>query len=181
MRRSLLLLLSLGTVQACSASTSAAPSTRPAVQTIGGADAGRTTLVATSAADVSQLSYAADAVWRVLPSVFDSLAIPLSTVDQARKEIGNTGLKVRRRLGNVPLSRYLDCGNTQMDPNADNYDIVLTVLSRVTPNGVTAATLTTTVEAQARPATYSQAYSRCSSKGGLELRLADLVKARLGR
>ena len=87
----------------------------------------------------------------------------------------------RARLGKAPLSRYLDCGNTQIGPNADSYDVFLTVMTTVSPEGASGATLTTIVDAQSRPVTFNQAYSRCSSKGGIEIRIADLVKARLAR
>ena len=41
--------------------------------------------------------------------------------------------------------------------------------------------VSTSVEAQARPATYNQGYSRCTSKGGIETRIAELTRARLSR
>lgn len=183
MRRSLVS-LSLGVgsfalLAACASSSS--PSARPATQTVGSADVGSMTIAASSTADVSKLPYTVDAVWRVLPSVFDSVGIPLTTIDQARKEIGNPGFKIRTRLGKAPLSRYLDCGNTQIGPNADSYDVFMNVMTRVSADGPNGAVLSTLVDAQARPVTFNQAYSRCSSKGGIEIRIADLVKARLAR
>ena len=135
----------------------------------------------TPTSDVIHLEYALDAVWRILPSVFDSIGITVNTIDQSRKTIGNPGYKIRQRLGKSPLSKYLDCGNTQIGPNADSYDVMLTVLSTVAPEGASGATLSTLVEAQAKPVTYNQAYSRCSSKGGIESRISELVKARLSR
>ena len=117
----------------------------------------------------------------MLPSVFDSVAIPITTLDPAHKTIGNSGYKIRQRLGKVTLSRYLDCGNTQIGPNADSYDVFLSVITTVTPEGKSGATLTTAVDAQARPVSFNQAYSHCSSKGGIEMRIADLVTARLTR
>ena len=180
MRR--LLLLTLFPLAACAssaASTAARPSARPSSHTMGGADVGSITISASSTADVSHLAYSADAVWRILPSVFDSVGIPLTIIDQAKKQIGNGGYKTRQRLGKVSLSRYLDCGNTQIGPNADSYDVFLSVITTVTPEGASGAALSTIVDAQARPATYNQAYSRCSSKGGIEIRIADIVKARL--
>ena len=168
---------------ACASSTSSAPpSARPATQTIGsGGDVGSLTIAASSTADVSHLPYTSDAVWRVLPSVFDSVGVTVATIDQARKSIGNPGYKVRARLGKVTLSRYLDCGNTQIGPNADSYDVFLSVMTTVAAEGAQGAVLSTIVDAQARPITFNQAYSRCSSKGGIEIKIADLVKARLAR
>jgi len=183
MRRaaSLVLPLSLATLAACSSSGTAKPTTasRPSTQTVGRGNTENLVLTNTVSVETVALPHSADAVWRILPSVFDSLGVKVETIDPAKREIGNAGYRIRNRLGKVSLSRYIDCGNTQIGPNADNYDVVLTVLSVVSANGASASTLTTSVEAQARPATYNQAYSRCSSKGGIEARVAELAKARL--
>lgn len=180
MRR--LLLLTLIPLAACASSSSSSSGTvRPASQTIGSADVGKMTIAASSSADVSHFAFTPDAVWRILPSVFDSVGIPVTTIDQGSKQIGNAGYKIRNRLGKVSLSRYLDCGNTQVGPNADSYDVFLSVLTTVKPEGPSGATLTTIVDAQSRPVTYNQAYSRCSSKGGIEIKISELVKARLAR
>lgn len=181
MRRVTLCLLVVSTACASSGTSSIAP-VKPATQTIGGGGMGSLTMSASATTDVSHLPFSADAVWRILPSVYDSIGIQVTTVDPATKKIGNPGYKIRQRLGKVPLSRYLDCGTTQIGPNADSYDVVLTVLTVVTPEGAgTGATLSTVVEAQSRPATFTQAYNRCSSKGAIEIRVAELVKARLSR
>ncbi len=180
MRLARVVLLALITACASSTSTSAPPTAKPATQTIG-SGTGALVMSASASADVTHLPYSVDAVWRILPSVFDSVGIVVATVDQARKSIGNPGYKVRARLGKVTLSRYLDCGNTQIGPNADSYDVFLSVMTTVVAEGAQGATLSTIVDAQARPATFNQAYSRCSSKGGIEIKIADLVKARLAR
>lgn len=178
MRRVVPVLLVL--VSAC-ASSHAAPTARPSTQTVASAGNSAISMSVAPNVDVTHLAWSADAVWRILPSVFDSVGIPVVTIDQARKTIGNSGWKTRARLGKAPLSRYLDCGNTQIGPNADSYDVLLSVLTTVTPEGANGAAITTIVEAQAKPVTYNQAYSRCSSKGGIEIRIAELVKARLAR
>jgi len=131
--------------------------------------------------DVVKMPYSADAVFRILASVYDSLAIPVTTMDPVRKIIGNPGYKTRQRLGKVTLSKYLDCGTTQIGPNADSYDVVLNITTTVAADGPAASTMTTILDAQSRPATFNQAYNRCSSKGLLETRLTDIVKARLSR
>lgn len=163
---------------ACSSGTSVTKA-RPATVPVVGAGTGVFNLVNSTDADVAHIAYAPDAVWRILPAVFDAAAIPLTTIDPANKRIGNEGLKIRSRLGKAPLSRYIDCGNTQIGPNADSYDVILTVVSVVTADGATGSKLATTVEAQSRPITYNQAYSRCTSKGSLEAHIAELVVARL--
>jgi hypothetical protein len=167
---------------ACASGSSGTSATaRPATQTVGRGDIGTLVMAASGGSDVFKVSHSADAVWKVLPGVFDSLAIPVNTIDPATKEIGNSALKIRSRLGKVYLSRYLECGNTQLGPNADSYDVVLTVMARVTAEGTAASSISTTVQAQAKPATYNQGYNQCSSKGAIEKRLVDLVSAALSK
>lgn len=178
MRRLLIVCVIL--LPACASSgSSSTSSARPATSTIRSAAVGSITMTNATTADVTHLASTPDAVFRILPSVFDSVSIPVNTIDPSRKQVGNSGFKIRARLGKAPLSRYLDCGNTQIGPNADSYDVMLTVMTTVSPEGSTGAVLSTTVDAQAKPVTYNQAYSHCSSKGGIEIRISDLVKARL--
>ncbi len=179
MRSTMMMLIPL--LAACASSSGTSASVQPATQRVGGEGLGSMILAGNGGSDVQTLAYTADAVWRALPAVFDSLAIPLNSVDPATKEIGNSALKIRVRLGKVYLSRYVDCGTTQIGPNADNYDVVLTVLSRVVAEGAAASKLTTTVQAQARPATYNQAYNQCSSKGQIERRIIELLTASLSK
>lgn len=190
MRRPISFALSLALLSGCASSssststgtgTSAATTARQAPRTMGGADVGSITIATSSTADVTHLANSVDAVWRIMPSVFDSVGIAVTTIDQQNKQIGNPGYKIRSRLGKVTLSRYLDCGNTQIGPNADSYDVFLSVLTTVSAEGASGTKLSTIVDAQAKPITYNQAYSRCSSKGGIEMRIAELVKARLAK
>lgn len=167
-------------LSAC-ASGGSTSTARPATQTVGRSDIGTLVMSTTGSAEVTALPYSADAVFRILPAVFDSLGVPVASLEPSKKEIGNPGYRIRSRLGKTSLSRYLDCGSTQIGANADNYDVVLTVMATVVADGASMSKLTTVVEAQARPATYNQAYSRCSSKGGIETRLAELAKAQLSK
>jgi hypothetical protein len=127
------------------------------------------------------LAYAPAAVWQILPWALDSLGVTVRSLEPTQKRAGNQSFAVRRKLKNVPLSRYIDCGSAQLGPNADDYDVNLSVFSEVRPAGNGASTVITTVEAAARPANYAQEYNRCTSKGLLETRLIELLKARLAR
>lgn len=143
--------------------------------------AGRLTMNSNSDASVSTIAAPIEQVWRVLPAVFDSLGVAISTVNQAQHLIGNDAQKVRQRLGKAPLSRYFDCGQTQIGPNADSYDVLLTLLIQLQPNGAGSTNLLSTIEATAKPVAFSQAPSACSSKGTLESRLTTLVQTLLPR
>jgi hypothetical protein len=125
------------------------------------------------------LPYTADAIWNVMPSVFDSLGIAVGTLDPDTRVIGNTALKVHGHLASVALSKYIDCGQTQGFPSADTYDVHLSVLTQVSPGKGSSATVATVVEAVARPAQFKGDYSRCETKGELEARIPRVVTARL--
>lgn len=182
---SLRLLLGTATLlvlAACASSSSGgAPAAAPrtSTQTMGGSDVGRLAVTTVVDADVISVPFDADAVFKVLPSVYDSLGVVVNLIDPARKQVGNSALKIRNRLGKNPLSYYLDCGSGQIGPNADSYDVVLSVSTTVSSGGAGQASLATLLDAQARPATYNQAYSRCGSKGLLEQKIADAVAKKL--
>ena len=65
--------------------------------------------------------------------------------------------------------------------NADSYDVYLTVFSQVEEDANGLAVLRTTFESMARPISFSREYSRCSSRGELERRLATAVMEQLMR
>jgi len=169
-------------VSACASGGGSSAPVRPATQTMGSADVGTITVTNTVTADVSHLAATVDAVWRIMPSIYDSVAVPITTLDPASHSIGNQGFKIRGRLGKSYLSKFIDCGSsTQIGPNADTYEVYLSVVSSVRPEGTAGATLSTIVDAKARPINFNQGYSNCASTGNLEIKIADLVKARLAK
>jgi hypothetical protein len=174
-----LLLLGLASC-ASSGTTIERPATTQTVRVTGSA-AGNLSVGMSAATDAktTTVPFAPDQVWRVLPGVFDSFAIPLSSVDDKSKVLGNTGFNIRRRLGSIPLPRLIDCGTTQGGPSAETYDIRLSVLTQVRAADGGASSIVTTVEAMGRPVAFSGEYVRCSSTGALETRIADAVTAQL--
>ena len=166
---------------ACSSSRSAAPDLGVAQHTFAIAgDAGAMTVVRTASTQTAALNGSVDDAWTALPQVLDSLGVRATFIDPAQHLVGVEQMKVRVNLGKTPLSRYLDCGETQIGPNADSYEVLLTVKSRITP-AATGSQLSTLVDAVARPISFRQNYSSCSTTGLLETRIADGVKKRLLR
>lgn len=164
---------------ACASSQHAAPSTGVAQQTFSIAgDAGAITVTKTVTAQTTKLAGSVDDAWKALPQVLDSLGVRATLVDPAQHLVGVEQMKIRVNLGKTPLSRYLDCGQTQIGPNADSYEVLLTVKSRVTP-AAEGSQLSTIVDAVARPISFRQNYSSCSTTGLLETRIADAMKKRL--
>jgi len=171
----------LCTVTLACASTSTTTSS-PASQSIGVSGmAGRLTINPGSGPSTSSLPATVDQVWRVLPAAFDSLGIPVTQVDPVKRVMGNPGFKLRQRLGRVSLSRYVDCGQTQVGPNADSYDVHMTILVSLQAAAAGGTTASTNFEVLAKPIAFSQDYSRCSTRGYLESRLMEAVKAQLPR
>jgi hypothetical protein len=165
---------------ACATTNSGAPVT-PASETVRVFSPSGTASMRMSsddAASTRKVTMAADQVWRLLPSVFDSLGIPVTSADPAKRTIGNDGFNVRGRLKGVPLSRYIDCGgSTGIGPNADSYQVNLLFLVGVRPADG-GSSVSTTLQAMAKPVNFAQDYSACSSKGTLETRLVELLSAR---
>jgi hypothetical protein len=137
-------------------------------------------LASSSNPKVASVAAPIERVWTLLPAVYDSLGIPIGNVNSTTRTLGNTGLKIRTRLGKEYLSTYIDCGRSQIGESADSYDVVLTIFTQADSTAGGETRVTTSVDAVARPATYSQAYSRCATKYVLEARVIKLLKARLG-
>jgi hypothetical protein len=169
-------------VTACSSSPRApvtSPTTTRTVQVSG--MPGKLTVTSSASASLTEVASPVQDVWKVLPAVFDSLGIKPSLIDPGAHTLGIENQKVRVKLGTTPLSRYLDCGQTQIGPNADEYQVLLTVVTRVQASTAGGSTLGTLVDAVAKPIAFNQEYARCATKGMLEQRIADAVKKQLSR
>jgi hypothetical protein len=176
--------LCLGALSACSAAgnqpeVTARPET---VRVVGGT--GAMTSVGTTTSDhaVNTTVKAPPArVWQLLPIVFDSLAIDIAYLDQQTRVIGNRDLKVRGKLGKVPLRRYVDCGSAQGAPSADTYEVSLSVMTQVQPADSASTNVSTLVQAVARPVNFAGDYVRCLSLRNLEADLMKILMRQLAR
>jgi len=133
----------------------------------------------TVVAQTTKVPFSQESVWRVLPEVYESLALPVTQRDASSQTLGNQGLRLRRQLAGVRLSRYIDCGRTQGVPSAETYDVFLTVNTRVQPGEQGTATLQTNVQATARSVSFSSGMVECSSTRALEERIVELVTEKL--
>jgi hypothetical protein len=117
-----------------------------------------------------------DSAWRRLPAVYESLRIPLTTIDDSAHYLGNEGLKIRRTLGGQPLMRYLDCGNGSGGPNAETFDVRLAVFTQIHVVSPTQSVASTTLQASARNPSFSGPEMACRSTGLLEQRINELLE-----
>src|SRR5262245_6048552 len=61
----------------------------------------------TPTANGGTVAFPEDRVWAIMRTVYDSLGISVATFDPALKTIGNNNLRLKRRLGEVALSKYI--------------------------------------------------------------------------
>ena len=168
---------------ASSGTTSGSSSSQETVRISGGVGLPTMTVDThpTSASAPIVVGFALDKAWGALRVAFDSVAIPAAIVDAGTHTISSAPLRVRRRLGDVAMSKYINCGNTQGGNSADSYEIILSVSTHAQASESRTTTLVTSVEAQGRPITLAGEYTHCTSTGGLETRIAQLVTAQLNR
>ncbi len=120
-----------------------------------------------------------EAVWEVLPAVFEQLEIPVNRRDVRVPELGNLGYQARRVEGRR-MGNYIDCGTNLSGQLANLYEIQLSIITRLAdgPEGTTI--VTTTVDAYGEPRSTSGNQVHCQSREVLEKRVAELVAERLG-
>ncbi len=171
--------LSIVVLSGCASSGSArgTPTSDETVRIVGARETIELRTSATLTASLDTVLAPVDQVWRALPAAYEALAIPVTDLDSATHVIANSGITVRRQLGKVPLTRYLDCGDSQGAPSAETYEIHLSVLTRVQPAAAGTSIVATTVQATGRPVTLSGTYIRCSSTRQLESRLVNALRA----
>lgn len=176
-----LAVLALG---ACASRPSPATSGGPSIQTTRvqvGQNTTAITTVTEAQLGVAQLPAPLPLVWSSLRTAYDSLGIPLTKIDETNHVLGNEGMKVRRRLGKAALTRLLDCGSAQAGPNAETYEVHISVLTLLTPSGPDQTRSTTKVEASARPVSFAGDFVRCTSTGQLERSLESMLRFLIAR
>lgn len=179
MRRSALILASVTfAASGCAKNTELSPvgtSTQP-VTIISGSSAQSVQIRQDDPSNTRVLDVPLEAVWRVLPAVYDSLGIAVNTVHPASRTLGADALKIRRSLKGVPLSRYFDCGTTQIGANADEYEITLTLLTRAQAASPTSTRVEVTTIALARPVARRQNPQNCTILGTLDAKVFETIR-----
>ncbi|HET9982251.1 MAG TPA: hypothetical protein VFQ38_01635 [Longimicrobiales bacterium] len=173
-----LLLIPIG---ACASTSSAAlhtPASQPAQVTSTG-----TTTEIRLAADNTPESTVVDApldeTWKAALATFQALGFKVDQLDPNQHTVGTHAHRVRRTLNGVRLSQIFDCGTDLTGVIADNQQIRMDVEIGVAAAALNASTVSTRVHgiAYAVEGTSTDPM-RCGSKGYLERRILDDVKAR---
>lgn len=183
MRRSLVTLVALVPLAACSSASSGTPATTaPRTMTVVTQTGTQTlSMRGEDPANVKVIDRPVDVVWKALPAAYEAMGISVTTVDVASRTFGATSVKMRRSLKGVPLSRYFDCGQTQIGPNADDYEITLTFLTRLTAASAGSSRVELTTMATARPVARRQNPQNCTALGTLDTKLFDAIRAEASR
>jgi hypothetical protein len=179
MRR--VLILGLTSALACAGSTPTPGATPVEQHVVIPNSSGSLSVSPSSGLSTHEFAASVDRVWKIMPAVFDSIAVPVALLDPQTHTIGNRGFKLRGKLGKVGLARYIDCGTTQIGPNAESYDITLTVTTTLASTAGGATAMTIDLEASARPLAFAQEPFRCETRGNLENRIKDLTTALVSR
>lgn len=127
----------------------------------------------------ADLAVPLDQVWELLPAAYASLSIPITVREPANHVIGAERMRTHHYLGDVRLSKLLDCGDIEGTLNADTFDVNLSMLTQLRPNSAGGTTVITRVDAAAKPASTAGQYNSCASTGQLETRLVRYIESQL--
>ncbi|MEP6690402.1 MAG: hypothetical protein ABJD07_04550 [Gemmatimonadaceae bacterium] len=120
-------------------------------------------------------------VWRELPAAYDSLGIPVTKLINEDMLIGNQNFKVRRSLAGVRLPKYLECGGPASAPNAETYQVTMSILTQLQKREDGGTLVSTLIDASAQSVNFNNSSVACRSNGDLEKLVAKIVQARLNQ
>jgi hypothetical protein len=118
-------------------------------------------------------------IWKHLPAVYAGLDIPINQLDNTKNMVGNGGMKLYRKIGQTQLTKVLDCGRTQIGPNADSYEIVMSVLTTLARVDSANTVVYTNIEASGQPMNYAGGQTRCRTRGELEKQMLLMLRTRV--
>lgn len=129
---------------------------------------------------VRTLDVAAATVWSVVGGVYAQMEIPVEESDPRLMQLGTLGYAARRIEGDR-MNTFVDCGANLAGPMANQYDITLSVVTRLTSKGPESTEILTMVDAYGRPRAVSGNPIHCQSRGVLEQRVAQRIAEALGK
>lgn len=118
-----------------------------------------------------------ESAWAALPSAYAAVGLTgAGVMDEASRQFGVAPTTLPRRLNDMPLSRFVDCGSSRFVPNADSYAVRLQVITQLIAEGTGATRVQTVVEGTARSREMSGNPVLCTSTGELERRIAQQLQ-----
>lgn len=125
--------------------------------------------------DETKLLVDVDKAWAAVPAVFGELGIEPNIVDSKQHVFGNAGSTFRRKLGTQRMSKFFDCGTTTGIANADQYDLLIRVITQILPAEGGLSAVRTQAEATGHAIATSGQVAQCSSTGALEAQIAHMI------
>lgn len=178
MRAAVAAFIVAGCASGSSISTATPEPTGAPTREIYAGDGAHVMLAPTVASVETELGAPAQDVWEAAKAAYEELGIGV-TYSQPGSHVGNRQFRVRRRLADTRLSRYLRCGvDVTGRPMADSYTVTFNVVSEIVKVTDLQSRMLTSLSATAlKPGGTSTDPVVCVSKGLLEERIADLVAA----
>lgn len=112
----------------------------------------------------------------LLPAMYAELGIPVTSYDPKMHLISSSNRPVTLQVGGLRPSLVLDCGMGAYGPNADRYQVSLTIYTGVSGDSLGPAVVETRLSARAVPNGLSS-YVPCASTGRLEETIAQKLRA----
>lgn len=174
-----LALLAMLALAACASSTPRGETRQTDVRVATQVDDAARNIVIQNESSVSSytLKFPVARVWRALQEVYQELELPVSEFDPDRKRMGHEGFAATR-IDGERMSRYMDCGLGMTGPNADRFDIRVTLYTTLNSFGEDTE-LIIDVDGQGKPREYSGNWMHCGSQGELETLIVERLAARL--
>ena len=157
--------------------------TRPVDTGAGGVQGMQLRSVTEDFARATTVGATPDAVFGVLPAVYEELKLPVATLVSAERRIASQNARFRERVGGERAARSLSCG-TAADGReaADSYELTLDIATIAVASADGASTeVKTVVSGLAKPVFTSGEPVRCASTGRVEERIATAVRAKLAK
>jgi hypothetical protein len=125
---------------------------------------------------------APDMVYRALVTVYQNLGIAPTLVNPNTRLVASLERRYFGRFGGSNLSAFISCGESMTGARANQDRVVMSVISRVKPNGTDKSRVETRIVAVATGAGGGTSSDRqpCNTTGELELRIHRATKATLG-
>ncbi|HJP61755.1 MAG TPA: hypothetical protein VJ865_17255, partial [Gemmatimonadaceae bacterium] len=121
-----------------------------------------------------------DAIFNALQDVYEELGIEIKTLDPGNRVVGNKRFQKMYRLAGSSPDAYLGCGLSATGPVANSSRLTMSLTSQVVP-GTPGAQLITSFSGYAEDLSVSKGKMSCASTGKLEVRIQELVRARLSQ
>jgi len=117
-------------------------------------------------------------IWAALPRAYAAVGLTVNAVDTVTRSVGFAGT-LRTKIGSTPMSKFFNCGS-QVDANADRYDIHLFIASQVGRDPRSGRIVVTTgLQVAGQSPAFASTRTICITTGELERRIWAALSAEL--